>query len=169
MGKKVLGLILMGLLVVFVLGCKESKAPEKVAEQDTVDYGQQPFVLDIEEATIENDYFRIAKWTGNSLQLTLMSIEVGGEVGLEKHEGLDQFIRVDKGKAKVLMGKTQDDLSFEKIVSDDWAILIPGGYWHNIINIGDEELKLYSIYSPPEHPAGTIHATFEDSEADEHH
>jgi mannose-6-phosphate isomerase-like protein (cupin superfamily) len=98
-----------------------------------------------------------------------MSIEVGGEVGLEKHEGLDQFIRVDKGKAKVLMGKTQDDLSFEKIVSDDWAILIPGGYWHNIINIGDEELKLYSIYSPPEHPAGTIHATFEDSEADEHH
>lgn len=136
------------------------------AEQDTRDYGKEPWIVDIEEATLSNGLFRIAKWTGHTLQMTLMSLKPGEEIGLEMHEGMDQFIRIEKGKGRVVMGLSRDALDFDREVSDDWVILIPGGYWHNIINTGNEELKLYSIYGPPEHPAGTIHETPED---DEHH
>lgn len=135
---------------------------------DDKDYGAEPYVLDIEEATLANENFRTAKWTGTHLQMTLMNIPVGGEVGLEKHGHIDQFLRIEQGKARVLMGPEKEDLSFEKEVEDDWAIFVPAGTWHNILNIGDEDLKLYSIYSPAEHPHGTIHKTFEESEEAEH-
>jgi len=134
-----------------------------------VDHGKRPWIMDIEEATINNDNFRTAKWTGNVLQLTLMSIEPGGEIGLEMHEGMDQFIRIEEGTARVVMGLSEDSLAFDEEVSDDWAIFIPDGYWHNIINTGEGELKLYAIYAPPEHPMATIHPTYEDAEEDHHH
>ncbi len=140
------------------------------AEKEGIkDYGKQPWVVDIEELTKNNQNFRTAMWTGQYLQMTVMSIPVGGEIGLEVHTNEDQFIRVEEGKARVVMGPAKDNITFDKNISDDWAIFIPAGVWHNVINRGEKPLKVYVIYSPPEHPAGTVHKTFEESEADHHH
>lgn len=138
---------------------------------DNVDFGGQPYVVDIEELTLSNTNFRTVKWTGSNMQMTLMSVEAGGEIGLEVHDTHDQFLRIEQGKAKVVMGKTKDNLDFETEASDDFAIFVPAGYWHNIINLGKEDLKVYSIYAPAEHPKGTVHATFEEAmlaEAEHH-
>ncbi len=140
-------------------------AGEKGGKQKSTDYGQQPWVVDIEDLTEKNEQFRAAKWTGQHLQLTVMAIKPKGEIGLEKHDSGDQFIRVEEGNARVVMGKTKDVMTFDEKVSGDWAILIPAGFWHNIINVGDKPLKVYVLYGPPEHPAGTIHKTYEESEA----
>ncbi|GAB6137957.1 cupin domain-containing protein [Halanaerobaculum tunisiense] len=131
------------------------------------DYGPCPFVVNIEEATKQNDYYRIALWTGEHLQLTLMSINAGDDIGLELHPNLDQFIRIEKGRGIVRMGDRKKQLDFEAKVYDGYAIFIPAGKWHNLINAGRTPLKLYSIYAPPEHPRGTVHETKEDAE--EHH
>lgn len=133
------------------------------------DYGKQPWVVDIEELTVKNENFRTTKWTGRNLQMTVMSIKPGGEIGLEKHDEGDQFIRVEKGKARIAVGVSKDNMTFDKKVSKDWAIFIPAGFWHNIINEGDQPLKVYVIYAPPEHPAGTLHKTFKESEAPHGH
>lgn len=138
---------------------------------DTTDYGQQPYVVNIEKITKQNTKFRVAKWTGSNLQMTLMSIPVGGEVGLEVHADHDQFLRIEAGTATVVMGPSQDNLNFTQEAQDDFAIFVPAGTWHNITNTGQEPLKLYSIYAPAEHPAGTIHETYEEAMAAEaeHH
>ncbi len=133
------------------------------------DYGKQPWVVNIEDLTVKNENFRATKWTGRNLQMTVMSLKPGEEIGLEKHDEGDQFIRVEKGKARVVMGASKDKMTFDKKVSDDWAIFIPAGFWHNIINEGDKPLKVYVIYAPPEHPAGTLHKTFKDSKASHGH
>jgi mannose-6-phosphate isomerase-like protein (cupin superfamily) len=132
------------------------------------DQGPEPYVVDIEDATLSNDTFRTALWTGAHLQLTVMSIPVGGEVGLEMHDDRDQFLRVESGKARVQMGPERDDLRFDREVEDDWVILVPAGSWHNVTNLGDEPLKLYSLYAPPEHPKGTVHKTKAESDAAHH-
>lgn len=129
------------------------------------DHGPAPYVVDIELATIGNETFRTAQWTGEFLQLTLMHIPVGGEVGLEQHTGTDQFLRVEAGRARVQMGPAPDALDFDEEVEDDWAIFVPTSWWHNITNVGEEPLKLYSIYAPAHHPAGTIHATKAEADA----
>jgi mannose-6-phosphate isomerase-like protein (cupin superfamily) len=134
---------------------------------DLADHGQQPYVFNIEEMSVGNPNFRVAQWTGDHLQVTLMSIVVGGEVGLEVHPDTDQFLRVEQGKATVKMGPAKDNLNFEAAAEDGFAILVPAGTWHNIINIGEDELKLYSIYAPSHHPRGTIQATFADAAAAE--
>lgn len=131
------------------------------------DYGPCPFVTNIEEAAKKNNYFRIALWTGKYLQLTLMSINVGDDIGLEMHPDLDQFIRIEQGQGIVRMGNTMDNLSFQTRVYDDYVIFIPAGTWHNLINTGNLPIKLYSIYAPPEHPHGTIHRTKEEAEMHE--
>ena len=138
---------------------------------DRNDYGTQPFVLNIEEATIENTAFRVAKWTGTNMQMTLMSIEPGDDIGLEIHEDHDQFLRVEDGIGFVQMGDAKDSLDFEENVEDDYAIFIPAGVWHNVTNTGGRPLKLYSIYAPSEHPKGTIHETKAEADAheEEHH
>lgn len=123
------------------------------------DFGPGPLVVGIEEYTKSNDDFRIALWTGNTIQLTLMSIPVGGEIGLEQHIGIDQFLRIEDGEGMVFMGDTEDDLDFVREVGDDMIVLVPSGKWHNIKNTGDEPLKIYSIYGPAEHPHSTIHKT----------
>jgi len=128
-----------------------------------------PFVTNIEADTLANDNYRTTRWTGSNIQLTLMSIEPGRDIGLEVHEHGDQFLRVEAGRARVQMGPTEDDLNFDREVGDDWAIFVPAGAWHNITNIGDEPLKVYAIYGPPEHPHGTDHATKAEADADEHH
>jgi len=132
------------------------------------DSGPYPYVVDIEEATESNDTFLTAAWTGEHLQLTLMSIEPGEDIGLEVHEDTDQFLRVEQGVARVQMGPAEDDLGFDEEVGADWAILVPAGFWHNLTNLGDTPLKVYSIYAPSHHPHGTVHETKEDAEADEH-
>ncbi|WP_313024756.1 cupin domain-containing protein [Mobilicoccus sp.] len=126
---------------------------------DMTDHGPQPYVIDIEEATLSNDTYRTTLWTGKNLQLTVMAIAPGDDIGLEVHEDHDQFLRVEEGRGKVQMGPAEDDLSFEQIAEDDDAIFIPAGSWHNVTNVGDEPLKLYSIYAPPEHEHGTVHPT----------
>lgn len=131
------------------------------------DYGPQPFVVNINEATKQNNTFRTAVWTGKHLQVTLMSINVGEDIGLEIHPSIDQFIRVEEGQGIVRMGKNKNNLDFQRNVSDDFAIMIPAGKWHNIINTGNRPLKVYSIYAPPQHPHGTVHATKADAQAAE--
>ena len=128
-----------------------------------------PFVTNIEADTLANDNYRTTRWTGSNIQLTLMSIEPGRDIGLEVHEHGDQFLRVEAGRARVQMGPSEDDLNFDREVGDDWAIFVPAGSWHNITNIGDDPLKVYAIYGPPEHPHGTDHATKAEADADEHH
>lgn len=131
------------------------------------DSGPSPYVVDIEELTLANDNFRTAAWTGSNLQLTLMSIQPGDDIGLEVHEDHDQFLRIEEGVARVEMGPTETELETWE-AEDDFAIFVPAGTWHNIVNIGDGELKLYSIYAPAEHPHGTVHRTKVEAEAAEH-
>jgi mannose-6-phosphate isomerase-like protein (cupin superfamily) len=125
-----------------------------------------PFVVNIERATLQNNFYRRVVWTGDHLQLTLMSIKVGGDIGLEVHPELDQFLRIELGQGIVFMGERENNLEFQQRVSENFAIIIPAGTWHNIVNTGDVPLKLYSIYAPPQHRPGTIHATKEDAEED---
>ncbi|GAB48730.1 cupin domain-containing protein [Mobilicoccus pelagius] len=126
---------------------------------DMTDHGPKPYVVNIERATLDNRNYRTTLWTGKNLQLTVMAIAPGDDIGLEVHDDHDQFLRVEEGRGKVQMGPAEDDLSFEQIAGDDDAIFIPAGSWHNVTNIGDEPLKVYSIYAPPEHEHGTVHPT----------
>lgn len=130
------------------------------------DNGPKPYVVNIEDATLENTYFRDTLWTGTNLQMTVMAIPTGGEVGGEIHDDHDQFIRIEQGKARVVMGPAKDDYTLDQEIGDDWVILIPAGSYHNVINVGDEPLKLYSLYAPPEHKHGTQHRTAEDARHD---
>lgn len=134
----------------------------------TMDYGPKPFIIKIAEATKRNRTFRTTVWTGNHMQLTLMSIPVGGEIGLEIHPHLDQFICIERGFGLVKMGDRKNNLYFQRKVCEDYAFFIPAGTWHNLINTGECPLKLYSIYAPPQHPKGTVHLTKADADADEH-
>jgi mannose-6-phosphate isomerase-like protein (cupin superfamily) len=127
------------------------------------DYGGKPFVVNINKAAKQNNTFRTALWTGDHLQVTVMSIDVGDDIGLEIHPNVDQFLRIEEGQGLVQMGDRKDQLDFEAEVYDDYAIMVPAGTWHNLINTGDIPLKLYSIYAPPEHPFGTVHKTKADA------
>ncbi len=133
------------------------------------DFGPEPFVVNINEAAKQNNTFRTALWTGKHLQLTLMSINVGEDIGLEIHPHLDQFIRIEEGQGLVQMGVRRDRLDFQQRVYDDFAFFIPAGTWHNLINTGNKPIKLYSIYAPPQHPRGTVHQTKAIAEAAEMH
>lgn len=132
------------------------------------DYGGEPLIFNIDHATKTNRNFRTAIWTGSNMQLTLMSIPVGGSIGIEMHEKVDQFIRIESGHAKVMTGKCQNSLGEGQFVDSNYAIIIPAGTWHNIVNVGNCPLKLYSIYAPPQHPFGTVHKTKSDAEHTEH-
>lgn len=141
--------------------CHSTNIDESNNNMQGTDYGPQPFVINIAEATKQNDTFRTALWTGNFLQLTLMSINVNDDIGLELHPDLDQFIRIEEGQGIVQMGDRKDKLNFKQNVQDDFAIFIPAGKWHNITNTGNIPLKLYSIYAPTQHPFGTVQQTKE--------
>ena len=125
----------------------------------------------IEDVTTKNTTFRTEVFTGKHLQLTVMSIGSGEEIGLEVHDDVDQFLRVEAGTARVVMGAAKDKLDETHELQDDWAVIIPAGTWHNVINTGTAPLKLYSIYTPPEHPKGTVHRTKAEADAAEaeHH
>ena len=131
------------------------------------DIGPAPQSFDLERATIENTNYRSVAWTGKYLQLTLMSIPVRGDIGLEAHPETDQFLRVDSGRGRVQMGPARDRLEFEQEVADGWAIFVPAGTWHNVTNVGDEPLQVYAIYAPVHHAPGRVHQTAAAAEQDE--
>lgn len=131
------------------------------------DHGPNPYVVNIEELTLGNENFRTAAWTGKYMQMTLMTIQPGDDIGLEVHEDHDQFLRIEQGTAEVHMGPSEDSLE-TWTAEDDFAIFVPAGVWHNVVNTGDEPLKLYSIYAPPEHAHGTVHETKAIADAAEH-
>ena len=123
------------------------------------DYGPAPYVVNIEKATLANDFYRQTLWTGPHLQSTLMSIPIGGEIGLEVHPDNDQFLRLEQGQGLVQMGDSQNHLTFRQTALENSAVFVPAGTWHNITNIGTVPMKLYAIYAPPHHPHGTVHPT----------
>jgi mannose-6-phosphate isomerase-like protein (cupin superfamily) len=120
------------------------------------------WIGDIERETLDNETFRTVLFTGEHMQLTVMSIEPGGEIGEETHEGHDQFLRIEGGSARVILGDKEQD------VEDDWAVIVPSGVRHNVVNTGTGPLKVYSLYAPPEHPDGTVHRTKAEADAAEH-
>ena len=155
----------------FLAGCcnnRDGASPVSTSDVVLKDYGAEPLVINIDAATVSNDNFRLSLWTGTLFQLTVMSIPVGGEIGLEVHHDVDQFLRIEDGQGKVMMGDTENSLTFVRDVGADFAVFVPMGKWHNIVNTGDKPLKLYSIYAPVEHPHGTVHKTFEEAEEAEH-
>jgi mannose-6-phosphate isomerase-like protein (cupin superfamily) len=127
------------------------------------------WVGDIETITEDNATFRTVLWTGTNLQLTVMCLATGEEVGLEMHDHLDQFIRVESGAARVTLGPSADEIEVAHEIADDWAMIIPAGTWHNVINTGSQPLRLYSVYAPPEHPADTVQRTKTEADEAAHH
>lgn len=119
------------------------------------------FVKNIEELTLENDNFRKVLYTGHNIQLVLMTLQPGDEIGEEVHDDRDQFFRFEAGEGEVWI----DDVC-NKVKGDD-GVIVPQGAKHNVINSGTTPLKLYTIYGPPEHIDGTIHKT--KAEADQSH
>jgi mannose-6-phosphate isomerase-like protein (cupin superfamily) len=121
------------------------------------------FVSNIERLTEENNNYRQVLYTGKNLQLVLMAILPGGEIGEEVHEDRDQFFRIETGEGEVLI-----DGNRSKLKSDD-AIVVPAGARHNIVNTGNESLRFYTLYAPPEHRDGTVHVTKAAAEASQEH
>ena len=173
----IFALALIGLFI--TISCTQSaQSAEQAKEEPTEeaksldlefrDFGSDPFVFNIEDYTKANETYRTVLWTGENMQLTVMNILPGDDIGLEIHHDHDQFIRVEEGEGIVLMGDSEDDLTFQERVEDDFAIMIPAGKWHNVVNDTNKPLKLYSIYAPIEHDKNTVHQTKEEALADEH-
>jgi mannose-6-phosphate isomerase-like protein (cupin superfamily) len=125
------------------------------------------WVGNIERTTLENGTFRTVVFTGEHAQLTAMRLPPGEDIGREVHPSTDQLIRIEEGRARVEFGTTEERVDATYDIETDWAIVVPAGVWHNVINTGTEDLKLSSLYSPPVHPAGTIHRTKTEAEAAE--
>jgi len=121
------------------------------------------FVTNIEKDTLANNDFRRVIYTAPHSQLVLMTLKPGEDIGLETHEGHDQFLRIESGKGVVQLN------GIERAIEDGSAIVVPAGTEHNVINTSkDEPLRLYTIYSPPEHADGTVHHTKQDAMAETH-
>ncbi len=122
------------------------------------------YVGPIEAETLKNEYFRRVLFTGKHAQLVVMCLQPGEEIGNEVHENVDQFFRIEEGMAKFVFNDQE-----EHLVHGGEAVVVPAGTYHNVINVTEDgQLKLYTVYSPPNHPAGTVHKTKADAEAAEH-
>lgn len=135
----------------------ENKREDNIEEESNEYFGN------IDKDTIDNNNYRKVIYTGSNMQLVLMSIPPGEEIGSEVHEDGDQFFRIESGSGKLVLDG--EEFEFEK----DFGMTISAGKEHNIINTGEEDLKVYSIYSPPEHPKGTLHKTKGDDDHDHIH
>lgn len=127
------------------------------------EYLPEPYIVNVSCMARQNMDFRITPWTGKYSQMTLMSIPVCSDIGLEKHKDTDQMIRIEQGFGLVRIGKCEKQLDFERKVCQGDVIFVPAGTWHNVINIGKCPLKISSVYAPPHHPVHTVHHTKEDS------
>jgi mannose-6-phosphate isomerase-like protein (cupin superfamily) len=127
------------------------------------------WVGDIEHETLGNSAFRTVAFTGKYVQLTVMRLAPGEDIGAEVHDDHDQFIRIEEGQGRLELGQSEDAMDEHHDVQDDWAFVVPAGAWHNVVNTGSGDLKLYSLYAPPEHPDGTVHRTKAEALAAEHH
>ena len=123
----------------------------------------QGFVADIEKLTVDNTDFRRVLYTGKYLQLVLMTLQPGEEIGAEVHEDHDQFFRIESGSGEVSIDGKRTP------VKEDDAIIVPAGARHNVINTGDAPLALYTLYGPPEHRDGVVRATKAEADAKEEH
>jgi mannose-6-phosphate isomerase-like protein (cupin superfamily) len=119
----------------------------------------------IEKQTLKNKYFRQVLFTGKHTQLVVMCLKAGEEIGNEVHQNVDQFFRIEKGKFKFVLNNGKET----HVARNGDAVIVPAGTWHNVINVSKGKSKLYTIYSPPNHPAGTIHKTKKDAEKAEEH
>jgi mannose-6-phosphate isomerase-like protein (cupin superfamily) len=118
------------------------------------------FVGNIEDLTLQNKYFRQVLYTGKHAQLVVMCLQPGEEIGNEVHDTVDQFFRIEAGEAKFVFGGKE-----EHVVHASDAVIVPAGMFHNVINTSaKKQLKLYTVYSPPNHPDGTVHKTKEEAE-----
>ncbi|HUV67229.1 MAG TPA: cupin domain-containing protein [Sedimentisphaerales bacterium] len=123
------------------------------------------YVGPIEKTTVKNKYFRRVLYTSKHLQLVVMSLQPKEEIGNEVHKQVDQFFRIEEGRAKFVLSGTE-----EHLVGAGGAVVVPAGTYHNVINTSPTKpLKLYTIYTPPQHPDGTVHKTKAEAEAAEHH
>lgn len=128
------------------------------------DFGKSPLIINMELSAEMNHNYRTAVWTGKYMQVTLMCIPVGGEIGLEVHEDTDQLLQIVQGSAMVRLGTTRNTVRDAGKIDERFAVVVPAGTWHNIINCGDKPLKLYSVYAPPHHRFGTVQATRREAE-----
>lgn len=125
---------------------------------------KKSYIINLEQATKENTFFRNVLYTAKNCQLVVMSLKTNEEIGEEIHDNVDQFIRVESGTGKAVINEV------EHYLADGFAVVIPAGAKHNIINTSNtEDLKLYTIYSPPEHKDGTIHQTKTEAQVGEEH
>ncbi len=141
---------------------RPNNSPQKPPER-----GPEPYIIDIAQSAEANQNFRSVLWTGRHMQTTLMSIPVGGDIGLEVHPTSDQFIYIECGRAVVKMGPSGDKLNLQRNIAKGYAVQVPAGTWHNIINAGSSPLKLFTLYAPPLHPKGEIAPTKADADAAE--
>lgn len=130
------------------------------------DKGLAPYVTNIEQEALQNQNYRTTLWTGQHLQMTLMCIPPCGDIGLEIHTDVDQFIRIEQGKALAEIGSRKNQVDFRQNMYRGDGVFIPAGTWHNITNLGKTPLKLSVIYAPPNHPKGTLHRSKTDAVTD---
>ena len=121
------------------------------------------YVDNIEKATVENDLFRRVLYTGNYIQLVLMTLQPGEEIGEETHEDRDQFFRIEEGSGEIHIDGVRNR------VEDDFAVIVPAGALHNVVNTSDQPLRLYTLYGPPEHVDGTVHRSKQEADSAHEH
>jgi len=133
------------------------------------DFGPTPFVTDLGKATITNNTYRTALWTGPKMQITMMSIDPSDDIGLEVHPDNDQLLRIEHGTGIVEMGPSEHNITDKQRIHQGYTVFVPAGTWHNIINTGTDAMKISVVYSPSHHPHGTVHQTKAIAEASESH
>ena len=142
----------------------ETLPKQTMPNPNVTDYGPNPFVTVVGDVAMCNETFRTALWTGNHLQVTVMNIKPGDDVGLEVHPTTDQYITVAEGCGVTRMASSKDGQYTQTPIFKGSGVFIPAGTWHNLVNTSNCDLKLISVYAPPEHPYGTIHKTKRDAE-----
>lgn len=127
------------------------------------DHGPDPYAANIKRAVMMNRNFRTAYWTGAHLQMTLMNIAPFDDIGIEMHPHVDQFLYIESGRGLFRTGPDRKTFNQQIMVGENSGMFVPAGTWHNVVNITNRPLRLFSIYAPQQHPKGTVHRTKADA------